>query len=56
MRNLLFAMLLLLPLTTSSAGEPDSIFEEYGVTGSFIVCEVEGDFCVALNGDRCKER
>jgi beta-lactamase class D len=34
----------------------DPIFTEFGVTGSFMLCEVNSDSCLYLNAARCGER
>ncbi|MFA6232747.1 MAG: class D beta-lactamase [Bacteroidota bacterium] len=33
--------------------DPDRRFREAGVTGSFLLCELEGDSCLRINPDRC---
>lgn len=55
MRNI-FLVLFLLPLFSAVTEEPDPIFREFGVTGSFILCEIEHRACMTLDADRCRER
>ena len=55
MRYIVFA-LLLLPFSAVIADEPDPIFSEFGVTGSFILCEIDSDSCIKLDSERCGQR
>lgn len=51
----------LFPLPTadalpSSGGDPERLFREAGVTGSFLLCSLDGDSCLRVNPDRCGQR
>ncbi|MFZ1729066.1 MAG: class D beta-lactamase [Bacteroidota bacterium] len=39
-----------------NGGDPERHFREAGVTGSFLLCELEGDSCLRVNPDRCAKR
>jgi beta-lactamase class D len=40
----------------ASSDDPGRHFREAGVTGSFLLCELDGDSCLRINPDRCAKR
>ncbi len=50
----IFLTALLLPL--HGGGDPERHFREAGLTGSFLLCELESDSCYRINPDRCAQR
>ncbi len=58
---ILLVTALLLPfhtvnLAASKGGDPDRLFREAGVTGSFLLCSLDGDSCLRVNPERCAQR